>query len=862
MIDVNGIAGQWLEKTYDYESKLAQAQRPWLISAAALCLGILALILVLFQIKRNESKRLAMMVKERTAELENANHANTEYFKKIREAHHHTQIMMDAMPICATLWDRNNHIFDCNEASVKLFEAKDKQEFTDHFFKYCTEYQPDGRLSLEAADAYLKKAFEDGACTFEWMHQMLDGTPVPCEMVLIRVAYGDDNIIAAYARDLREHKKIMAETFRLQAELEAALKETQAASRAKSDFLATMSHEIRTPMNAILGITEIQLLNESMDQSIRDAFDKIYASSDLLLGIINDILDHSKIEAGKLPLVIAKYESASLVSDTAQLNMMRIGSKLIEFDLCVDENMPAVLLGDELRIKQILNNLLSNAFKYTAKGTVQLSVSVEATGGDDEVMLVISVSDTGQGMTEEQLSKLFEEYARFNMDANRTTEGVGLGMSITQKLIHLMNGKIFVKSEPGKGSVFTVHLPQVKVGAEVLGRELSENLHKFRTTSRAQMRRVQFSREPMPYGSVLIVDDVETNIYVAKGLLSPYELNIDTADSGFSAIEKIKNGKEYDIVLMDHMMPGMDGIEAVKILRGMGYKHSIVALTANAVAGQAEIFLNNGFDDYISKPIDIRQLNVVLNKLIRDKQAPDFLEAVRRQAEKKTTNSSNNKAQAEINPRFAEIFIRDAQKSLAMLEAIMEKQGAYSENDMRLYIIHVHGMKGALANIGRMELSAVALKLEQTGRDGNTEVMISETSAFLSALRQLIEELAGNLPQNDGLAEYEDIAYLREKLLEIKSACEYYDERAADKTLSELRKKAWPQPERELLNSIDGHLLHCDFEEVVDAVNQYLSPEIKEHKAEDEMQCSYENPLQIHCSPDELDISPDFFTVS
>jgi len=196
------------------------------------------------------------------------------------------------------------------------------------------------------------------------------------------------------------------------------------------------------------------------------------------------------------------------------------------------------------------------------------------------------------------------------------------------------------------------------------------------------------------------------------------------------------------------------------------------------------------------------------------------------------------------------------------LEAIMEKQGAYSENDMRLYIIHVHGMKGALANIGRMELSAVALKLEQTGRDGNTEVMISETSAFLSALRQLIEELAGNLPQNDGLAEYEDIAYLREKLLEIKSACEYYDERAADKTLSELRKKAWPQPERELLNSIDGHLLHCDFEEVVDAVNQYLSPEIKEHKAEDEMQCSYENPLQIHCSPDELDISPDFFTVS
>ncbi|MDR2569058.1 MAG: hypothetical protein LBD23_02005, partial [Oscillospiraceae bacterium] len=227
------------------------------------------------------------------------------------------------------------------------------------------------------------------------------------------------------------------------------------ASITKSQFLSTMSHEIRTPMNAILGITELQLLNDNLDQNVRDGLEKIYTSGDMLLSIINDILDLSKIEAGKLEMLIASYDTSSLISETVQLNVMRIGSKPINFELQIDENLPVFLSGDELRIKQILNNVLSNAFKYTLEGTVSFKISVEtATNKDaaDEVIVSFTVSDTGQGMTKEQVDKLFDEYSQFNMEANRKTEGTGLGLSITRNLIRMMRGTIAIESEAEKGS--------------------------------------------------------------------------------------------------------------------------------------------------------------------------------------------------------------------------------------------------------------------------------------------------------------------------------------------------------------------------------------------------------------------------
>jgi len=615
--------------------------------------------------------------------------------------------------------------------------------------------------------------------------------------------------------DVTEAKNILHETERQRIEAEAA-------NQAKSTFLSTMSHEIRTPMNAILGITEMQLYNETLDTNTKEAFDKIYTSGDLLLSIINDILDLSKIEAGKLELDNSNYEIASLVSDTVQLNMMRIGSKAIEFKLGVDENTPAMLYGDELRIKQILNNLLSNAFKYTLEGEVTLTVTSEPIDGrDDEVALVFKVSDTGQGMTEDQVQKLFDEYARFNTEANRATEGTGLGMSITNNLIKMMDGDIFVESRPGEGSVFTVHLPQGYVGPETIGREIAENLQQFRTSNIAQMKRVQITREPMPYGRVLIVDDVETNIYVAKGLLVPYELDIDAAESGFEAIEKIENGNVYDIVFMDHMMPKMDGLEATKRIRALGYDQPIVALTANAVSGQADVFLKNGFDNFISKPIDIRHLNLILNTLIRDKQPPEVIAANRNRVAQKSAPAEQPAAHEQIiDMRFAEFFVRDAVKALAVLDGISEKNDYKGEDTLRAYTINVHGMKSALANVGNTSLSAIAGELEMAARAENIKILQSETPAFLSALRAFTEGLK---PKDDADAADntdEDKAYLRERLLAIKTACEEYDEKSAEEELSSLRQKAWTHETKELLDTIDELLLHSDFDEIVELIDK------------------------------------------
>ncbi|MCL1819137.1 MAG: cache domain-containing protein [Oscillospiraceae bacterium] len=601
-----------------------------------------------------------------------------------------------------------------------------------------------------------------------------------------------------------------------------ALEEATEANKAKSAFLSTMSHEIRTPMNAILGITDIQLQSENMDGNIRVGLEKIHASGNMLLGIINDILDLSKIEAGKLELIEANYELAGLIGDTAQLNMMRIGSKPIEFLLNVDENLPVKMLGDELRVKQILNNLLSNAFKYTDEGKVTLSVSFDDGKNDGEITLVVSVSDTGQGMSKEQVEKLFDEYARFNMEANRTTEGTGLGMSITRNLIRMMDGEIIIESEPGKGSVFVVRLSQGRVGEDVLGKETADNLQQFRMDRRSQMKNFQFTHEPMPYGKVLVVDDVETNVYVAQGLMTPYGLSIDTASSGYEAIDKVKAGNEYDIIFMDHMMPKMDGIEATQLIRGMGYSHPIVALTANAVVGQADIFIANGFTDFISKPIDVRQLNAVLNKLIRDKQPPEVLEAARNAAGHgiPDTPSSPN-GTSSIDPRFAEIFVRDAAKALNTLDTIT-KNNSYEE-DMRTYVINVHGIKSALANIGEADLSAVAQKLEAAGRDGNLKLAESDTPGFLISLQEVIDRLTPEEDETAGEQTAENTELLKEKLRVIKDACDEYDGNTADAALAELREKVWTAAEKELLGKLAELLLYSDFDEAKNAIDDFLA---------------------------------------
>jgi CheY-like chemotaxis protein len=421
----------------------------------------------------------------------------------------------------------------------------------------------------------------------------------------------------------------------------------------------------------VLGIAEMQLEKNDLFTEKREAWDKVYASGYLLLNIINDILDLSKIEAGKLELSSVNYDVASLINDSVQLNILRFDDTLVQFVLQADENIPATLYGDDLRVKQILNNILSNSFKYTVRGEIVMSVSAEVTGPDNPVILVFSIKDTGHGMTKEQVDSLFVDYSRFNMEANRAVEGTGLGMSITKHLVEMMNGGIDIESKVGKGSTFTVKLPQGYVDSGVLGKEGVENLRKLHRGTISQPRKgLSIVREYMPYGKILVVDDMEPNLYVARGLLAPYGLSISTALSGYETIDLIKSGKTFDVIFMDHFMPKMDGMETTKIIRSLGYTFPIVALTANALAGQAEVFLENGFDGFISKPVDIRQLNSTLNKMVRDRYPVETVEAARKLKSQLEQNTGT--APLELNYEKA-LVVDDFLPNLSMAVGMLRK---------------------------------------------------------------------------------------------------------------------------------------------------------------------------------------------
>ncbi|MDR1840708.1 MAG: response regulator [Holophagales bacterium] len=603
--------------------------------------------------------------------------------------------------------------------------------------------------------------------------------------------------------------------------IDAARNRADMLNRQKSVFLANMSHEIRTPMNAILGISEIQMANESLPEDTAEALNKIHNSGNIMLGIINDILDLSKIESGKMELVTINYEVASVINDTVQLNIMRLESRPIEFKLDIDETIPVMLHGDELRIKQILNNLLSNAAKYTKQGEVELSIAAKPEQ-ESKITLIFRIRDTGIGMTAEQVARLYDEYTRFNVEANRTTEGTGLGMSITKNLIQMMGGEIFVESEPDKGSVFTVRLPQGVADFTPLGSEIAENLRQFRQGSVLKRRKTPFVRKYMPYGRVLVVDDAQTNLYVAKGLMMPYGLQIDTAISGFEAVEKIKNGNTYDIIFMDHMMPEMDGIQATKILRGLGYDRPIVALTANALVGQADVFLANGFDAFLSKPIDVRQLNVLLNKMVYDKHPREAAETMRQQSNLMPENTIEGPGPM-VDEQFAKVVVRDIERAVSALEAVCRNKGAHGDDEINLYTINVHAMKSVLANIGEEKLAKTALYLENAGKHKHIDAIMAHTPDFLESLKALLKQLKPpeNLNNGDIANIDEDKVYLSQKLLVIQSACDDYDIGAAEGALNEIKQKTWSRQTIETLNSINDHLLHSDFEEAALAAANY-----------------------------------------
>ena len=940
-------------------------------------------------ILRSASLMMASAVKRHDQEL------------KIGEAHERARKLLDAAPLACMLWDREGKLFECNEECVKLFKTKDKWEFIESFSGFSPEYQPDGKLSAGECVWYVRKALEDGRFEEKWMHQLRDGTPIPMHITLVRIEYGDDYFVAAYAQDLREHRQMMeeieqrgmllstlnrvaaillksesgkfesslnrcmkiigqavgadriavwknhvkdgrlhcaqlykwrdgnvghgiggeiavdvsyddhfpswetvlsrrksinsltrnlspreqaqltpegilsifvapvfirsqfwgfvsfsschrelkfsadkelilrsaslmianslrrnddlTEMLRLQSELAAALEDAQQTTEAKSSFLAHMSHEMRTPLNAIIGLSELAMETVEAKGEEPSDLEKIYGAGMTLLSTVNDILDISKIEAGRFEIVPCEYDLPSLLNDAVTQNVLRIGEKPIAFDLNIDGNLPARLYGDELRIKQVINNLLSNAFKYTKEGTVEMGVSCAQK--DDATWMSFRIRDTGIGIRAADMGKLFSEYTRLDMRTNRGIRGTGLGLAIAKRIVELMGGSITVESEYGKGSVFTVRFPQKVVTDAVIPQDIVENLKKFSYSDRKRHQYSQMTRIRLPYARVLVVDDVVTNLDVAKGMMKPYGMQIDCVTSGQQAIDAIRAEKvRYNAVFMDHMMPGMDGIEATELIRKIGGEYAknipIIALTANAIAGNEEMFLHKGFQAFISKPIELVRLDAVIRQWVRDKElektlpdqkvlagdkiildirsgrdrrmVPNRRSGIERRGRRATIPGLHMNEGIERFGGDEEAYLQVLHSYAANTAQLLEALRKTDRDNLADYAITVHGIKGSSRSIGASIVGDQAEALEKAAKAGDLAFVLANNAAFIdtastliSGLSELLRQMSSEHPKPKKDKPDEEV------LARLFAACEHYDMDGVDAAMTEIERNEY-----------------------------------------------------------------------
>ncbi|SDZ87791.1 Signal transduction histidine kinase [Pseudobutyrivibrio sp. ACV-2] len=587
---------------------------------------------------------------------------------------------------------------------------------------------------------------------------------------------------------------------KLKSELEIAKRSNEA----KSSFLSNMSHEIRTPINAVIGMNEM-ILRESKEPQILVYANNAKSASNSLLSLINDILDFSKIEAGKMEIILAQYQMGSTINDLINMVATRAEEKGLRFDINVDEHIPCLLIGDELRIKQCVTNLLTNAVKYTEKGAISLDVSFEPIN-DRSIFLKFSVSDTGIGIKEEDLSKLYSPFERIEEIRNRTIEGTGLGMSIVRKLLALMDTKMEVKSEYGKGSTFSFAIKQQVVSWEEIGNFI-EKYKDFINSANDYHRR--FSA---PDARILVVDDTEMNLTVVKSLLKQTNVQIDTAGSGLETLEKVKNNS-YDVIFLDHRMPNMDGIEtfeAMKVLEGNRNQNiPVIALTANAVSGAKEEYVAHGFSDYLSKPIDGSELEKMLEYYLPKEKIISV--SVEKDSEEYVPDFNMEIPTDSFLNELKDVDLKEAVKNCGGVD-VLEKvvvdfyssidgkveaiEGFLKEQDIRNYTVLVHALKSSARLVGAMELSDMAAELEQLGNEEKLEFIREKNPGLIARYLSYKDSLSACVKENEVLPEI-SVDVLKDAYRDIKELVEAYDFDTAESIMNMLKEYSIPAEVKE-----------------------------------------------------------------